>query len=89
MAREYRVVDCRTEVIAPTEITITADTPEHDARLAVGEDLIRGGGMGKRKVLIARVYCGAGPTLTMVRLYAKGPQDKEKHERTTTHRWGD
>jgi hypothetical protein len=89
MAREYRVVDCRTDVIVPTEINIIADTPEHAARLAIGEDLIRGGGMGKPKVLRARVYCGAGPILTMVRLYAKGTQGEEKHERTTTNRWGD
>jgi hypothetical protein len=39
--------------------------------LAIGEDLIRGGGAGRPKKLRVRVYCGAGPTLTMVRLFAK------------------
>jgi hypothetical protein len=89
MAREYRVVDCRSDVVGPTEIIIIGDTPEHAARLAIGEDLIRGGGMGKPRILRARVYCGAGPTLTMVRLYAKGPQGEETYERTTSDRRGD
>ena len=65
----YRVVDCRTNVIAPNEIIVTAQTPEHAARLAIGEELVRNGGRGYLRV---RVYfrTDAG-TLTMVRLFAR------------------
>jgi hypothetical protein len=74
MSREFRVVDCRTNVIDPAEIVLVADTAEHAARLAIGEDLVRGGGSDRKaKILRARVYSGSGPTLTMVRLYAKRP----------------
>ena len=68
MAREYRVVDCRAPVVTD-EIIVIADTPEHAARLAIGEDLVRGN--RQAGALRARVYCGGTGGLTLVRLYAR------------------
>jgi hypothetical protein len=85
---KYRVVDCRNGVVGPTEVNIVADTPEHAARLAIGEDLMRGGGNGRPKTLKARVYCGVPPNLTMVRLYAK-PELEDHHVQPGPNRWGD
>jgi len=70
MPKEFRVVDCRTTLVEPTQVTIVADTPEHAARLAFGEELVRGN--RKPGALRARVYfVGAEGKLTMVRLYSK------------------
>jgi hypothetical protein len=38
IAKEFRVVDCRTALAEPGEITVVADTAEQAARLAIGED---------------------------------------------------
>ena len=70
MSKEYRVVDCRPDVIDPVEIVVTADTPEHAARLAIGEDLARNNRRDVRPR--ARVYFRTeSQTLTMVRLYSR------------------
>ena len=70
MAKEFRVVDCRTLFINPDETLVTADTAEHAARLVLGEDLVRGS--QGNKALRARVYSlTKDKTVTMVRLYAR------------------
>ncbi|HTO28478.1 MAG TPA: hypothetical protein VL017_07790 [Devosia sp.] len=70
MAITYRVVDVRSDVIDPTEITITgARTPEDAARQALDLDLVRS---GQRKDLVARVYWQApDQPMNMVRLYRR------------------
>lgn len=69
MAKIFRVVDCRETTAAPAELEVLASNAEHAARLAIGEDLIRGSN-GSRNFR-AKVYSGEGPNLTMVRLYAQ------------------
>jgi hypothetical protein len=85
MAREFRVVDCRSTVAAPADLIVVADTPEHAARLAIGEDLVRG--TGKSHLLRARVYSHDANGLTMVRLYTR-VADVVPHLGQSRH-WGD
>jgi hypothetical protein len=69
MRKEFRVMDCRETFTEPTEIRVLADTPEQAARLAIGEELIRG--TRKPGPLRARVYVQGNSGLTLVRLYAR------------------
>lgn len=65
---EFRVIDLRTELIAP-EQKVQASSPEEAARMALGIDVHRS---GAKKDLVARVYwqtLSAPPN--MVRLYTK------------------
>jgi hypothetical protein len=66
----YRVVDCRTTVVDPSEIVIShAASPEDAAFQALGEALVRS---GRRSDLRARVYFQhPNQPMSMVRLYAK------------------
>ena len=70
MALNYRVVDVRTDVIDPQEITVEgARSPEDAARQALGIDVVRS---GHRRDLVARVYWqSVGQPVTMVRLYGR------------------
>lgn len=70
MAISYRVVDVRTDVIDPKEITIEgARSPEDAVRQALGVEVVRS---GHRKDLVARVYWQPiGQPVTMVRLYGR------------------
>lgn len=70
MAIVYRVVDVRTDVIDPVEITIsTARSPEEAARQALDVEVVRS---GSRKDIVARVYWqAAGQPMNMVRLYRR------------------
>ncbi len=70
MALKYRVVDVRTDVIDPQEISIDgARSPEDAARQALGMDVVRS---GHRRDLVARVYWQSlGQPVTMVRLYRR------------------
>lgn len=69
MARRYRVVDCRHSEAELAEYEVLADNPEHAARMALSESLVRGSS-GSRSVR-AKVYSENGETRTMVRLYAQ------------------
>lgn len=66
----YRVVDCRSTIIDPTEIIISrASSPEDAAYQATGETLVRS---GRRADLRARVYFQhPNQPMSMVRLYSK------------------
>jgi hypothetical protein len=70
MANTYRVVDLRTNIIAPTETTVTtARSPEDAVRQVLGLEVVRS---GHRKDLVARVYWQpVGQPVTMVRLYGR------------------
>ncbi|WP_375449980.1 hypothetical protein [uncultured Devosia sp.] len=81
MSKQFRVVDCRTTVVGPAEIIVNADTAEHAARLALGEDLVRGS--QQSRTLRARVYSQGVGALTMVRLYKRGGAAAE--EPSSTH----
>jgi hypothetical protein len=69
MAKQFHVVDCRTTLNSLAEVGVLASTPEHAARLVMGEDLVRGG--RQSGAVRARVYSGVTGSLTMVRLYAR------------------
>jgi hypothetical protein len=90
MAKEFRVVDCRATLADPAELIVMADTAEHAARLAIGEDLVRGtsGGPG-RNVLRARVYSQGTNGLSMVRLYARAAAGGVPDRRNPPNRWGE
>jgi hypothetical protein len=70
MTTSYRVLDMRTEMTSPAELTVArARSPEDAARQALGLDLVRS---GHRRDLIARVYWQPeGQPVTMVRLYRR------------------
>ena len=70
MAKEFRVVDCRSAAPEPHVIVVTASNAEHAARLALGEDLVRSG--RGQETLRARVYSmGQDQISTMVRLHRR------------------
>jgi len=70
MGKQYRVVDCRSQVIHTDDHVVAADTPEHAARLVLGEQLVRGSQGNKR--IRARVYSDSASGIkTMVRLYER------------------
>jgi hypothetical protein len=74
-------------------VFVVADNPEHAARLALGEDLVRGSGKaGEKKALRARVYIEGPGGLTLVRLYSRIADEegrRSERERTPPDRWGD
>ncbi|MET3901391.1 hypothetical protein ABIB57_005362 [Devosia sp. UYZn731] len=76
MTKRFQVVDCRTELNAFAEIGVMADTPEHAARLVLGEHLVRGS--PNPAELRARVYFQGGGGLTMVRLYCRIEQQESR-----------
>lgn len=86
MSKEFRVMDCRTTAAKPAEIRVLANTAEHAARLAIGEDLVRG--YRQSGPPRAKVYTQGAGGLTLIRLYARpiekeGPELKQK----STDRW--
>ena len=83
--REFRVVDCRSDVVDPAEIIVVAETPEQAASLAIGEDLVRGGRKSRPVAASARVYFRTEGALTMVRLYARTEQLESSP--ATNSRW--
>ena len=66
----FRVVDCRSEIIDPQEIVIAnATSPEDAVFKALGEKVVRS---GRKTDLRARVYFQhPNQPLSMVRLYTK------------------
>ena len=70
MAITYRVIDMRTSIPDPAEITIeSARSPEDAVRLALDIDVVRS---GRRRDIVARVYWQPqGQPVTMVRLYRR------------------
>lgn len=74
--QEYRVIDLQTEVIDPLSKTVSANTPEEAASLALGLQLVRG---GAKADLRARVYWQlTGQPMSMVRLYTKAADRRPK-----------
>jgi len=66
----FRIVDCRSQTIDPSEIVIEqASTPEDAAFRAIGEQLVRSGRQSDLRVRV--YYQHANQPLSMVRLYAK------------------
>ncbi|MET3900352.1 hypothetical protein ABIB57_004318 [Devosia sp. UYZn731] len=80
MAKEFRVVDYRTELVDLAGITVIAGTPEEAARLALGEDLVRGGNQ-RGNVVRAKVYVQGNDALTLVKLFAKSETQSAKRTR--------
>jgi len=69
VARQYRVVDCSSDLAGSLIIVPKANTPEEAARLALGEVLVRS---GRPPELRARVYYEEeDQVLSMVRLYSR------------------
>ena len=74
----YRIVDCRSDLIDPSEIIVPqASSPEDAALKATGEALVRS---GRRTDLRVRVYFQhPNQPMSMVRLYAKAIDRVEHH----------